>query len=106
MLGAMGDRRIVTFRDVVAVRAHIRDIVTKNHGTGRVLVFGSPAREVATSLSGLDLLVEFRSTASYFDLIAMEIELSELLEVPVDVISLGADGRTADRALSTAIPLC
>lgn len=102
----MGDRRIVTLRDVVAVRARIRDVVTKNHGTGRVLVFGSTARGIATSLSGLDLLAEFRSTASYFDLIAMEIELSELLEVPVDVISLGADGRTADRARATAIPLC
>lgn len=102
----MNSRSTFTLRDVVAAREQIRDIVIKNHGTGRVLVFGSLVRGAATPLSDLDLLVEFKSTSSYFDLISLEIELGEFLGVSVDVMSLGADGRAADRARAAAIPLC
>lgn len=95
----------VTLQDVRAAAQRIRSVVKKHRGTGRVLVFGSVARGTTSCASDVDLLVEFESTASYFDLIAAQLELSDELGVPVDVMSLGARGRAADHARAQAVAL-
>ena len=95
----------VTLQDVRAAAPRIRSVVKKHRGTGRVLVFGSVARGTTSRASDVDLLVEFESAASYFDLIAAQSELSDELGVPVDVMSLGARGRAADHARAQAVAL-
>ncbi|MFE1523311.1 nucleotidyltransferase family protein [Schaalia turicensis] len=83
----------------------IRDVIKLHKGTGRFWVFGSVARGEATTESDYDLLVEFSPGASFFDLIELEIKLSELLESPVDVMSIRSEGYAADHARSQAIEI-
>ena len=68
-------------------------------------MFGSVARGDAHSGSDVDLLVRFTPGASLFDLIALEMALTECLGVPVDVVSTGATGYVADRARAQSIEL-
>lgn len=71
-----------------------------------VAVFGSRARTDATPRSDLDLLVTFDSTASLFDLVRMERELSERLGVEVDVVTPASlKPRIKDRILESAVPV-
>jgi predicted nucleotidyltransferase len=53
-------------------------------------VFGSVARGEDEEGSDLDLLVEPLPTATYFDLAALEEELTALLGIPVDVMTPGS----------------
>ena len=80
-------------------------MVIKRHGGARPLLFGSVARGTDRPESDVDLLVTFAEDAGITDLLAMEDELSELLTVPVDVVSAGSSGRVVDRALSESVPL-
>lgn len=80
-------------------------MVIKRHGGAAPLLFGSVARGTDSSESDVDLLVTFAEDAGITDLLAMEDELSELLTVPVDVVSAGSSGRVVDRALSESVPL-
>lgn len=83
----------------------IRDVIKLHKGTGRFWVFGSVARGEATIESDYDLLVEFLPDASYFDLVTLEMKLSELLETPVDIMSIRSRGYAADHARSQAIEI-
>lgn len=83
-------------------REEIREVVLRRRGTGVVKVFGSTARGDDGEGSDIDLLVEFAKGASLFDQAGIEIELAELLGRPIDVMSLHAQGRAADRARETA----
>ncbi|WP_297747752.1 nucleotidyltransferase family protein [uncultured Tessaracoccus sp.] len=83
-------------------REEIRDAVARRRGTGVVRVFGSVARGDDAEGSDIDLLVEFEKGASLFDQAGLEIDLEELLGRRVDVMSLHAQGRAADRARETA----
>ena len=80
-------------------------MVIRRHGGARPLLFGSVARGTERPESDVDLLVTFAEDAGITDLLAMEDELSELLTVPVDVVSAGSSGRVVDRALSESVPL-
>ena len=80
-------------------------MVIRRHGGARPLLFGSVARGTDRPESDVDLLVTFAEDAGITDLLAMEDELSELLTVPVDVVSAGSSGRVVDRALSESVPL-
>jgi hypothetical protein len=55
-------------------------------------LFGSAARGEDGEASDLDLLVDATEKTSYFDLAALEEELTALLGVPVDVLTDGAIG--------------
>lgn len=81
----------------------VRDVIKRHKGTGRYWVFGSVARGEATRDSDYDLLVEFLPDASYFNLAALEIELSELLRNPVEIMPSSSQGYAADHARSQAI---
>ncbi len=79
--------------------------VIERHRGATPLVFGSVARGTDSPESDVDLLVTFDQDAGITDLLAMEDELTELLTVPVDVVSAGSSGRVIDRALKEAVPL-
>jgi predicted nucleotidyltransferase len=69
-------------------REQIKAIVTRHRGRS-VALFGSVARGEETSESDLDFLVEFDDGASLFDLVRIEMDLTELLGCAVDVVSVG-----------------
>jgi len=68
-------------------------------------VFGSVARRQDRPDSDVDLLVSFPSGADIITLLALEEELSDLLTVPVDIVSTGSSGPVLTRALAEAVPL-
>lgn len=102
---APGSVTVPSLEQLRAVAGEIRQAIKRHKGTGEYWVFGSVARDEATKNSDYDLLVEFLPGASYFDLAALEIELSELLQNPVDVMSSRAEGYAADYARSQAIAI-
>lgn len=59
----------------------------KRHGVTSVAVFGSRARGEEGPHGDLDLLVDFARGTSLFDHVGMEMELSELLGVKVELVS-------------------
>lgn len=64
----------------------IHRIVEKNKGS-QVKVFGSIVSGNVTENSDIDILVKFRDDASLFDLVEMKLELEDLLNKKVDVVS-------------------
>jgi uncharacterized protein len=59
--------------------------LTKQYGVKSLLLFGSVARNEATSTSDVDLLVEFNRPVGYFGLFALQDYLEKLLGCPVDL---------------------
>jgi uncharacterized protein len=59
--------------------------LTKQFGVKSLLLFGSVARNDATSTSDVDLLVEFNRPVGYFGLFALQDYLEKLLGCPVDL---------------------
>jgi uncharacterized protein len=57
-------------------------------GVKTLLLFGSVARDEATSKSDVDLLVEFNRPVGYFGLFALQDYLETLLGCPVDLGTL------------------
>jgi hypothetical protein len=83
----------------------VRDIAAR-HGARNIRVFGSVARGEAGGESDLDLLVDMSDDCSLLDLIAVERELSELLNRKVDVVvEGGVSPYLLDRIRSEAITL-
>jgi predicted nucleotidyltransferase len=54
-------------------------------GVKTLMLFGSVARDEATSKSDVDLLVEFNRPVGYFGLFALQNYLEKLLGCPVDL---------------------
>ena len=76
------------------------------YGAYNVRVFGSVARGEDDSESDVDFLVEMEAERSLFDLGGLLMELQDLLNCPVDVVTeKGLRQRIRDRVLSEAIPL-
>ena len=67
------------------IREHLPDL-TDRYGVESLGVFGSYIRGEQREGSDLDVLVEFTRTPGLFDFVALKIELSELLEVDVDLV--------------------
>lgn len=66
-------------------------VIARKHKAGKVYVFGSCARMEETPDSDIDFVVEFNG-ASAFDHMRLELEWSDFLKKPVDVVSMGALG--------------
>lgn len=62
-------------------------IILDKHGIKKAFLFGSYARDEGTSKSDLDLIVEFPEGNSLFDHIFIKNELSEILDIKVDLLS-------------------
>ncbi|MBI3794588.1 MAG: nucleotidyltransferase family protein [Nitrospinae bacterium] len=63
--------------------------ICKRYQVRELSIFGSAVREDFTAKSDVDFLVEFKPEASigFLELAGMNIELSELLGRPVDLVS-------------------
>ena len=59
--------------------------LTTKFGVKSLLLFGSVARNEATSTSDVDLLVEFNRPVGYFGLFALQDYLEKLPGCPVDL---------------------
>ncbi|MFO7976241.1 MAG: nucleotidyltransferase family protein [Candidatus Hydrogenedentota bacterium] len=80
--------------------------VAARHGARNVRVFGSVARGDADSHSDVDLIVDLEPGTSLLAHAALSLELNELLECKVDVISSrGIKARIRAHVLEEAVPL-
>lgn len=68
------------------IKKKIISILVK-YGVKKILIFGSYARNEATPISDLDLIVEFPEGTSLIDHIGIEFELSEALNMKIDLLS-------------------
>jgi predicted nucleotidyltransferase len=59
----------------------------RKHDVRMLKLFGSAARGEDTPASDIDLLVEFEGRKSLFDLIGLELELTEFLGRRVDLLT-------------------
>jgi len=76
-------------RDLVeARREQVKAVAARHHGS-RVRLFGSVARGDERPGSDIDLLVDFTTDSSLFDLLRMTRDLEDLLCHSVDVVSAG-----------------
>jgi uncharacterized protein len=76
------------------------------NNVGAVAVFGSVANATATDLSDVDLLVDPDDSATLFDLAQFEIDLEQVLERSVDVVSRESLDPSRDAAiLASSLPL-
>jgi hypothetical protein len=95
----VADTSIGRFREQIRALA-------QRHGACNVRVFGSVARGDADAGSDLDLLVDLEPGRSLLDLGGLQVELQELLQREVDVVTeKGLRDRIRDRVLAEAVPL-
>lgn len=88
-----------------AKREEILGLAAK-YGAYNVRVFGSVARGEADSESDVDFLVEVEPGRSLLDLGGLLMELQELLDCQVDVVTeKGLRQRIRERVLNEAVPL-
>ena len=74
--------------DVLQILRQKKAELTKHFGVQSLSLFGSVARNDATSSSDVDLLVEFNRPVGYFGLFALQDYLEKLLGCPVDLGTL------------------
>jgi len=80
--------------------------VAQARGASRVRVFGSVARGDATEASDIDFLVDLDSDRGLFDLGGLLMDLRDLLDHDVDVVTeAGLRPRVAERVMADAIEL-
>ena len=80
--------------------------VARARGASRVRVFGSVARGDATEASDIDFLVELEPDRNLLDLGGLLMDLQDLLERDVDVVTeRGLRPRVAKRVLADAVEL-
>ena len=66
----------------------------------RIGIFGSYARNEDNSESDIDILIDFRSKISLFDLGGIKYDLSDILNRPVDIVTeKGLNKRLRDSIL-------
>ena len=80
--------------------------ISANHGAYNVRIFGSVARGEADGESDLDVLVDLEPGRNLFDLGGLLMDLQELLQCRVDVVTeRGLRPRIRERVLSEAVRL-
>jgi hypothetical protein len=86
-------------------RQQVLDLAAQ-YRAGNVRLFGSVLRGEVAPGSDIDLLVDPLPGATLFDLGGLQVELQELLGVPVDLLTPGdLPSSWRQRVLSTAVPL-
>jgi hypothetical protein len=84
-----------------------RDQLRRQFGVALLAIFGSTARDEATTESDVDLLVEFDRPTGLFDLIRLQFHLEELLGTTVDVGTIdGLKPRIRECVLAESIYRC
>ncbi len=99
--------RPITLDDVRARRDDILHLMER-YGAYNVRIFGSVARGEATAGSDIDLLVTARKGTSIFDLVGLWLDLQEMLDCDVSLITDDEEPRRERflrRILKDAVPL-
>lgn len=94
--------------ELVVLAEHREEVIraAEARDVSNVRVFGSVVSGRDTAESDIDLLVDVGEAVELFSLGALEVELSELLQSPVDVVpARGLKPRIKDQVLETAVPL-
>lgn len=95
--------RRVTLDEVRSRATELAEIGQRN-GVSAVRVFGSVARGDADKNSDLDLLVDLAPGRGLFALSVFAFEVEQLLQVPVQVATVGGlKARIRDRVLAEAV---
>jgi len=81
------------------------EALARKHGASNLRVFGSVARGVNREDSDVDFLVDFEPSRTLFDLIGLRLDLKELLDVEVELVTPGSLRYLRERVLAEAIPL-
>ena len=80
--------------------------LAKMRGARNIRVFGSVARDEATTDSDVDILVDMEPGRSLLDLTGLQLDLEELLGRDVDVVTEnGLRPYLKDRVLAEATPI-
>lgn len=87
-----------------AARAQVWNLA-REAGVVDVRVFGSVASGTDTPGSDVDLLMTFPDDADIVTLLTLEDRISELLTVPVDIVSAGSDSSLVRRVRNEAVRL-
>lgn len=86
-------------------RGAILDLAAR-HGASNVRIFGSLARGEGSDNSDLDLLVTLEEKRSLLDLVGLKLDIEDLLNRPVDVVTEPAlSPYIRDLVLAEATPL-
>jgi predicted nucleotidyltransferase len=72
-------------KEIAQILKTKKDKLEKEFGVKSLQLFGSVARDEATSSSDVELLVEFNRPMGYFGLFALQDYLEKLLDCPVDL---------------------
>ena len=75
--------------------------IARKHNAERVYVFGSCARKEETPESDVDLVADFKEHTSLFDVVGLELDVSDLLGCQVDVVTL--DRLDSDDSFSKSV---
>ncbi len=82
-------------------------LILAKHNIRKILVFGSYARNEAKPNSDLDLIVEFPEGTSLLDHIGIEFELSETLNMKIDLLSQnGISPYIKNQIMKEAVVIC
>lgn len=90
------------------LRAHRSDVIeiARSHGARDLKVFGSVSKGTDNKESDIDLLATFEPEVDLFDIARLEIALSDVLGVHVDVVpEKSLREFLKDRVLNEAVPL-
>lgn len=71
--------------EIIEIINNHREELATQYGVSSLALFGSVARDEATSTSDVDLLVEFDRPVGLFGLFALQDHLEKLFECPVDL---------------------
>lgn len=84
------------------LRQHYPELIQQ--GVCSVALFGSTARDEATSTSDVDLLIEFARPVGLFHVVAVKTYLEQVLQCPVDLVTPAAlKAALRERILQEAI---
>lgn len=75
----------MTRDETVHILRQYQSELAERHAVRSLALFGSVARDEATAVSDVDVLVEFDRPVGLFELFALQDELQALLDCPVDV---------------------
>ena len=96
-------------RSVAQIRALLqahRVRLAQHYHVSSIGIFGSYAFGQANTQSDLDILVEFSQTPNLFQMMDMEDELSNLLDIPIDLVTRRSlRGEIGRRILAEVVPV-
>jgi uncharacterized protein len=98
--------KFMGLNDILQKRRQEILAIAAKHGAYNLRIFGSVARGEADEKSDVDILVELEEGRSLFDLGGLSMDLENLLECKVDVVTArGLRKRISERVLKEAVPL-